>query len=467
MMDDNTAFLVRLIRTTGTAEYKRSMEIAKRAFIDYLASSLAARHCDKVESLAKYIQSISLETNIANQSLVALWPVALLGRMIKARPEEAALFNGFQSHYLDYDDAQANIAGHFSTVLFSALLAMATPKDTLRHILEAYILGAEVEGLLGERLNPAHKKNGWHSTGTVGPVGAAVAIGKLRGLDEGKLVQLISFSATQSAGMGFEAGSDGKPLHAGMAARNAVWAYRLVVETDLEVAENIFNDTTGWLFTFGKVPFEKSRWQKAWFSPGQLLSPGLWMKLHQYCSAAICGAAACAKIRRDYLEAGYTWNDIGQVVLDFPNGADTALRYTNPQSGQEGRFSMEFVAWQELALGGVDDALFMATSVPEEFRKVALSGIFVRQHTLTAVEKTVRITRVIVRMKDGNIFSAVEDSPIGSPQRPLSDDKIKHKLACAIGEKPADILYDKVHKDIDTPCDWTRVINAILGNIAL
>ena len=61
---------------------------------------------------------------------------------------DKALYYGFASHYLDFDDAQANLAGHFSTVLYSALLAVLDPTDTWHDFLRAYIIGAELEGSL-------------------------------------------------------------------------------------------------------------------------------------------------------------------------------------------------------------------------------------------------------------------------------------------------------------------------------
>ena len=41
---------------------------------------------------------------------------------------------------------EANLAGHFSTVLYSALLAVLEPNDTWHDFLRAYIIGAELEG---------------------------------------------------------------------------------------------------------------------------------------------------------------------------------------------------------------------------------------------------------------------------------------------------------------------------------
>ncbi len=75
----------------------------------------------------------------------------------------------------------------------------------------AYIIGAELEGIIGSLINPAHRTQGWHSTGTVGVIGAVAAIGALRGLHGESLAQL---SPPPIGGHVLQSGTDGKPLHA-------------------------------------------------------------------------------------------------------------------------------------------------------------------------------------------------------------------------------------------------------------
>ena len=156
-MDLVTQTIVNHIEQTDVTNREDLLSVARIAFLDYLASLAPAETEQAVQDLARFI-----ETNGENVS--------------KA---DKALYYGFASHYLDFDDAQANLAGHFSTVLYSALLAVLEPYDTWHDFLRAYIIGAELEGIIGSLINPAHRTQGWHSTGTVGVIGAAAAIGAL------------------------------------------------------------------------------------------------------------------------------------------------------------------------------------------------------------------------------------------------------------------------------------------------
>ena len=219
-MDPITQELTSLILKTDVTRRPDLAEAGRRAFADYLASALAGSREEAVRRTAAFLATRKGERDI-------------LGFDVRTTPENAAFFNGFASHYLDFDDAEANLMGHFSTVIFSALLAIADPSDTFEDFLAGYTAGAETEGLLGKLVNPAHKKRGYHPTATIGPIGAAAAIARFRRLPLKEASELLSLGATESAGLGLEAGTDTKPLHSGFAARNAVFSYFLIRDLSL------------------------------------------------------------------------------------------------------------------------------------------------------------------------------------------------------------------------------------------
>lgn len=428
-MDQNTTAVVRLIEATELSGRDDLIAQAKRAFLDYLAALLAARREPAVENLRQMTD--------------------------EGRASDRARLYGFASHYLDFDDAQANIAGHFSTVLYSVLLAVARPDDAVCDFLAAYIAGAELEGLLGARLNPEHRRQGWHSTGTVGTLGAAAAIVRLRRLTGERAAEVLSLAGTQSAGMAFEAGSDGKPLHAGFAAEHAVTAFRLV-EAGLNARTNLFDDVTGWLavFTDGRRCLDVARMQQEWLQPGQILEPGLWMKRHMYCSAAICAADGAEELYRQ----GLRMADVRSITVHFPPGADRALRYTRPQTGREGQFSVEFIIWQILQHGRIEDAYFRQSTVPQAFLK-ALPR-FHRAYDVPTLPLSERAVPLTAETVDGRHWQADVREPQGSPARPLTIAQQKEKLEMAVGSLSAGHIIDTIGNWPDGeigPClEWIK-----------
>ena len=437
-MDSVTQTIVNYIEQTDVTNREDLLSVARIAFLDYLASLAPAENKQAVRDLARFIgakSSIGLDVGRHMNSSVFSGKVISAGNtglaIENVSKVDKALYYGFASHYLDYDDAQANLAGHFSTVLYSALLAVLEPTDTWHEFFRAYIIGAELEGIIGSLINPAHRTQGWHSTGTVGVIGAAAAIGALRGLHGESLAQLLSLAATQSAGMFFQSGTDGKPLHAGLAARNGVWAYELLQHTSLRTSTKPFDPERGWFKTIGNITVTSNDIASRWLAPGQLIDPGLWMKVHPYCSAAICGAEAAEIVaHRLYTSDSFLWDEINRVTVHFPPGADAALRYTLPKTGREGQFSIEYVVYQVLAYGEVQDELFKIDAIDQSVRD-CMSRIE-RVYDLPKVSQTERITKVTVTLKNGDTFTETVNNPKGSPKNPLTMEDIRIKLGLTL-----------------------------------
>ena len=456
-MDSVTQTIVNYIEQTDVSNREDLLLVARIAFLDYLASLAPAESEQAVHDLACFIgtnqdRTVNVDGHEGN---------------LTVKGTDKALYYGFASHYLDFDDAQANLAGHFSTVLYSALLAVLEPTDRWHDFLRAYIIGAELEGIIGSLINPAHRTQGWHSTGTVGVIGAAAAIGALRGLHGESLAQLLSLAATQSAGMFFQSGTDGKPLHAGLAARNGVWAYELLQHTSLQTSTKPFDPERGWFKTIGNITVTSNDIASRWLAPGQLINPGLWMKVHPYCSAAICGAEAAETVaHRIYTSSSYVskhynvspdaeeqgkrrlcatlvsslWDDIDRVTVHFPPGADAALRYTAPTTGREGQFSIEYIVYQVLAYGAVQDELFKIDTIDQSVRDY-MSRIE-RVYDLPKVSQTERITKVTVTLKNGDTFTETVNNPKGSPNNPLTLEDIRIKLGLTLETKQIDRMIE-------------------------
>ena len=489
-MDSVTQTIVNYIEQTDVSNREDLLSVARIAFLDYLASLAPAEIEQAVQDLARFIgadQNLTVnQDRSTNQNKTA--NIDDYDSYLIVKRADKALYYGFASHYLDFDDAQANLAGHFSTVLYSALLAVLEPNDTWHDFFRAYIIGAELEGIIGSLINPAHRTQGWHSTGTVGVIGAAAAIGALRGLHGESLAQLLSLAATQSAGMFFQSGTDGKPLHAGLAARNGVWAYELLQHTSLQTSTKPFDPERGWFKTIGNITVTSNDIASRWLAPGQLIDPGLWMKVHPYCSAAICGAEAAETVaHRIYTSSSYVskhynvspdaeeqgkrslcatsdlrpvlantekeeirnlcadsdlflWDDIDRVTVHFPPGADAALRYTAPSTGREGQFSIEYIVYQVLAYEAVQDELFKIDTIDQSVRDY-MSRIE-RVYDLPKVSQTERITKVTVTLKNGETFTETVNNPKGSPNNPLTLEDIRIKLGLTLETKQIDRMIE-------------------------
>jgi 2-methylcitrate dehydratase PrpD len=155
---------------------------------------------------------------------------------IAAAAAQAALANAAAGHAMDYDDTQLSDAPdrvfglltHPTVPVMAASLALAERVHASGStFLEAFLTGFEVECKIAEAIHPEHYLRGFHSTGTIGTLGAAASAAKLLRLGRPAIAHALGIAASMSAGIRVNFGSMTKPLHAGRAAENGVAAAEL------------------------------------------------------------------------------------------------------------------------------------------------------------------------------------------------------------------------------------------------
>ncbi|WP_281165775.1 MmgE/PrpD family protein [Liquorilactobacillus sicerae] len=342
--------------------------------------------------------------------------------------ERSAILNGFAAHYLDLDDTQANLRGHPGATIFSTLFAVTAEEDSVESLLWAYVQGVELAGKFGKILNPQLAWHGWHTTGLIGTIAAAAAIGVYKKFDKQQLINLLSFAATQASGLEIEAGSDGKPFNAGIAARNAITAY-LFVKSGLTANQDPFGSNRGWFEVVQGRMISAPDIVQGWLNPAEIIEPGLWFKAHPFCSAAMSSLDAAKELYRK----GVRLPDCQRIVIHFPVEGDHALRFENPQNGKEGKFSAEYIVWQVLTFGDVKDDYFELANVPDDFneRKV----LFTRKHDLLKEIEEARPTKIDVLLKNGSSLSSEIIFPKGSPKNKVSTKELIYQLNKETGQR--------------------------------
>ncbi len=170
-----------------------------------------------------------------------------LGRGAKTDVLTAALVNAVSANVLDFDDTHLATVIHPTAVVASALLALAEH----RHIsgaefLHALTLGIECACRIGNAVGPAHYEDGWHISGTCGVFGAAVAAGKILGLDAQQMAWALGIAATEASGLRLMLGSMTKSFNLGHAARSGLNA-ALLAAKNFTSSERALESRTGFL----------------------------------------------------------------------------------------------------------------------------------------------------------------------------------------------------------------------------
>jgi 2-methylcitrate dehydratase PrpD len=343
---------------------------------------------------------------------------------------DAALLNGTAGHALDYDDVAEHIHGHPSVVLVPALLAVAEPIAAKgRDILDAYAVGFEVQAALGAAMDlRRHFARGWHSTSSIAGVGGAAAVCRLLGATVDQTEVAIAIAVSMAGGSRENFGTMTKPLHAGLAARDAVLAARLAMG-GYTGADTIIEGPAGYFSMFYPDEPDLDAALDAIEHPWQILKSGLSIKRYPCCynTGRLSRAALDVHERYDVR----TQDVVGIRITLEPGGLDPLIHH-RPSTGLEGKFSGELVAASALVDGVLGFETFTDPAVrrDEVVRLVAATQI---------VESDVPpqgdpswdegYATVDVELADGTRHSARVDDPPGHWRNPMTGGELLQKVA--------------------------------------
>jgi 2-methylcitrate dehydratase PrpD len=148
----------------------------------------------------------------------------------------AALANGAIAHAFEMDNlTQPNAGVHPGGTTFPAALAVAQERGSSgRETITAVVAGWETMIRIGRATKHSNERRGFHAPGTTGPFGAAVACGRLMGLDAARMTNAIGIAASTAGGLlEFARSGTGamvKRLHLGRAAEGGVLAASLAAD---------------------------------------------------------------------------------------------------------------------------------------------------------------------------------------------------------------------------------------------
>jgi 2-methylcitrate dehydratase PrpD len=152
-------------------------------------------------------------------------PATVVGAAEGFPVQYAALLNGAYAHSMDFDDTHRDAVTHPGTPLFAALLAAGEAKGAGgRALIEAAVVGYEVNGRLGRAHGDRVHQHGFHPTATTGIFAVTAALGRLAGVGPAVVQQALGLDLSLAAGTAQfnESGGANKPLQVGMAAHHAL-----------------------------------------------------------------------------------------------------------------------------------------------------------------------------------------------------------------------------------------------------
>jgi len=279
--------------------------------------------------------------------------VRVFGSTQRMSTQHAALLNGTIAHMLDYDDVNFAIPGHATTPVLPAVLALAEHRRASGSaLMNAFLTGYETACRVGRLVAPGHYNRGFHATGTVGCFGAAAACARLLGLDRGAAARALGIAATRTAGLKAMFGTSCKPLHAGAAAANGLFAATLA-QRGFDSREDALECAQGFAATHSPDFNVAAALRDP--EEGYHLFNNLF-KFHAACYE-LQATLECAHRLRE--TPGFSLDDVRVVRVRANDHCDDICNIAKPKTGMETKFSLR--AATAFALAGLE------TSRPDAF----------------------------------------------------------------------------------------------------
>jgi 2-methylcitrate dehydratase PrpD len=417
-------------------------EQARRAFLDTLGVMLAGSREDAARIAADMVRDQGGSTE-----------ASVFGHGFAAPAGEAALVNGTCAHALDFDDVNMSMRGHPSVPLVPAILALGEKVGSRgREVIDAFVLGFEVECKLGRLIGASHYALGWHATSTLGTLGAASACARLLQLEADQTRNALAIAASLASGIRQNFGTMTKPLHAGWAARNGVIATTLA-DRGFTADSAALEGESGLLRAASGGARLISRSLARLGDPWEIVSPGIGVKLYPCCYATHRAIDAALEI---VAAGGLRHSDIERIEVTVSRGTVMPLRKGLPSTGLEGKFSMEYCIAAALADGHIGLATFTDEAVRRPDLRKLMKRVAVREERRAAAFP-IGGRAVVSVDTSGNVnHTRVVETPKGDPQNPLTWDELGDKFRDCAG---AVLPGSAIEKAIETVAALEEIEN--------
>lgn len=389
-----TAQIAETVLSWTPASQDAASDLAERAAVDTVAGALAAR---KDPTVLSYLKAMGPPTTTEGQ----------------------ALLGGLSGHALDYDDVDDLLIGHPSTVLVPALMALGADRDlTGAQVVDAFGVGVLIcRQLAAETGIESHYSAGWHATSTIGTVAAAAAGARLLGLDEERTRWALGIAGSLALGSRQNFGTMTKPLHAGVAASNGVLAAKLAAAGFTSDPDQLE----------GQLGFRALHHGADGSAGDSVPGPdelGLNVKLYP-CCYYLHAALDTVLSLRDQVDV----DRVDRVEVTVHPGGLRPLIHHRPETGLQGKFSMEYA----MATALLDGQIHLATFTNEQVQRPEAQVLLRKVRAEVAEEPPLGGARngayAVVRVitDDGCVHEARTDRAKGHASRPVDEAELRFK----------------------------------------
>ncbi len=405
-----------------------------RSVLDTVGAMLAGTVSEPGQGLLSY--SRSCERN---------GKATVLGTGLRRSPTSAALLNGSFAHSDDFDDMGGY--GHPSAPMLGAMLPaieMLARDGVLvsgSALMTAHAIGFELGAAFCGMGSYDQYERCFHSTPVFGALAATCAVGRLRGLDTDTLAMALRHAAVAVSGLGRNSGTMVKPVHAGLASRNALLSIEAAL-AGVDAPIGLFEARGGFVHAlFGHRALDLDAIVESLGAPWRFART-VSIKRFPCCGSNHSALNAVEAILRERSVAA---EEVDEIVVRSMMDSSPVLRFPEVRTGCSAKFSVQYVIAALLVKGALAVEDFRDDEVNDP--RIAALARRVKPEVVNRWDQQgaskQRGNPVSIRLRDGSLLEGAvpRTAILGGPRHPLPDALLHRKYmdnaALAIGQERA------------------------------
>ena len=346
----------------------------------------------------------------------------LAGLDRKVSLQDAALWNGVFAHAFDIDDGHRMSSIHLGATIVPAVLAVAEWEcASMEALLKGIAVGYEAAIRLGRCMQPSHRNRGFHASGTLACIGAAIGVAVVRGADRAQLKNVLSAACSNAGGIleAQENVSDLKPWNIGRAASCGVTS-ACVGACGFTGPLDPLNGKFGFLRAYC------DEWKEEMLEEdGSWSILGVYHKRHAACRHTHGAVDAVLELRKTVPA-----EQVERVTIRMYKQGIKGHDHTEIAGITAGKMSVPYCAAMAWVLGSAGIPDFTEENrVDPEILRICRATEIVEDPALTALAPGKRIAIVRAELKDGTAVEKEMVFPVGEPENPMEESAFRAKVA--------------------------------------
>jgi 2-methylcitrate dehydratase PrpD len=370
------------------------------------------------------------------------------------QPAAAALANGALAHAFELDNLTWPSTGvHPGATLLVPALAVAQDRGVGgRDLLAAVVAGAEVMIRIGRATKHNQEKHGFHAPGTTGPFGAAIAAGRVLGLDMERMRNALGIAGSLTGGlMEFARSGTGamvKRLHVGRAAESGVLAAGLAAD-GFTGPVSVLEGELGFLKVFCGDYDAAALTRKL----GETWETRVVLLKRFACH--VTAQTSLQAIQELRAEHGFGGDDVASIAIAGNDRMATINNITQPSDVMMSQYSLPFCA----ALAHYHDPRDPRAFNEENLRDPRIRALCERV-TITIDDNRPGplAATVTITLKDGRVLKRQVAAFKGTPENPLDATEMRDKFLMLTGHcdrTAMNTLFDRLQGlEDEKNLDW-------------